>query len=64
MLERDRGAQGTIAQKLRGTIEQCARLGDDGSETLLKQILLQVEDRAHHLDNDLGDDSLGLGMDG
>ena len=63
MLERDRDAEGTIAQKLRGSIEQCARLGDYGSETLLKQILLKVEDRAHHLDHYLGDDSLGLGLD-
>ena len=64
MLERDRDAEGTIAQKLRASIEQCARLGDYGSETLLKQILLKVEDRAPHLDHYLGDDSLGLGLDG
>jgi len=31
--------------------------------TRLKQILLIVEDRGHHLDHDLGDDSLGLGLD-
>jgi DNA-binding ferritin-like protein len=63
MLGRDRDAEGTIAQKLRGSIEQCARHGDYGSETLLKQILLKVEDRAHHLDHYLGDDSLGLGLE-
>ncbi len=64
MLERNREAEGTIAQKLRGTIELCVKLGDYGTETLLKQVLLKVEDRAHHLDHYLGDDSLDLGLSG
>lgn len=64
MLERDRDAESTIAQKLRKTIDQCTAAGDYGSETLLKQVLMKVEDRAHHLDHYLGDDSLGLGLDG
>lgn len=64
MLERDRDAEGTIAQKLRDTIDQCTKMGDYGSETLLKQVLLKVEARAHHLDHYLGDDSLGLGLGG
>jgi len=63
MLERDRHAEGTIAQRLRTTIEDCTRHADYGTETLLKGILLKVEDRAHHLDHYLGDDSLGLGLD-
>jgi starvation-inducible DNA-binding protein len=63
MLERDQDAESTIAQKLRRSIEQCAKLGDYGSETLLRQILLKVEDRAHHLDHYLGNDSLGRGLD-
>ncbi len=64
MLERDRNAEGTIAQKLRHAIETCTRLADYGSETLLKQVLLKVENRAHHLDHYLGDDSLGRGVEG
>ncbi len=64
MLERDREAEGTIARKLRTTISQCTKLGDFGTETLLKQVLLKVEERAHHLDHYLGEDSLGLGLDG
>ncbi|MHC5004455.1 MAG: ferritin-like domain-containing protein [Planctomycetota bacterium] len=64
MLERDREAEGTIARKLRTTIQECTRLGDFGTETLLKQTLLAVEDRAHHLDHYLGGDSLGLGLEG
>ncbi len=63
MLERDRDAECTIAQRLRETIDLCTKAGDYGSETLLKQVLLKVEDRAHHLDHYLGDDSLGLGLD-
>ncbi|MHC4991367.1 MAG: ferritin-like domain-containing protein, partial [Planctomycetota bacterium] len=49
MLERDREAEGTIAQKLRVTIELCATLGDYGTETLLKQDLVEAEGRAPHL---------------
>lgn len=60
MLERDRDAEGLIASRLRQTIELCTKLGDYGTETLLKQTLAAVEDRAHHLDHYLGDDSLGL----
>jgi len=64
MLTRDREAEGTIAQKLRRTIELCTKLGDYGTETLLKQVLMAVEERAHHLDHYLGEDSLGLALNG
>ena len=64
MLERDREAEGMIATRLRSTIEECTRRGDYGTETLLKKILLEVEDRAHHLDHFLGEDSLGMAIDG
>lgn len=64
MLERDRTAEGHIAAKLRSTIRLCTEHGDFGSETLLKGILLKVEDRAHHLDHFLGEDSLGMALDG
>ncbi|MEQ8316614.1 MAG: DNA starvation/stationary phase protection protein DpsA [Phycisphaerales bacterium] len=64
MLERDRSAEGHIAAKLRSTIRLCTEHGDFGSETLLKKILLKVEDRAHHLDHFLGEDSLGMALDG
>lgn len=63
MLERDRSAEGTIAERLRETIRVCTKEGDFGTETLLKGILLEVEDRAHHLDHFLGMDSLGLAID-
>jgi len=63
MLERDRAAEGEIARRLRETIKLCTEHGDFGTETLLKKILLKVEDRAHHLDHFLGEDSLGLQLE-
>lgn len=62
MLQRDRTAEATIAERLRATIRLCTQEGDFGTETLLKGILLRVEDRAHHLDHFLGQDSLGLAL--
>ena len=60
MLTADLNAEGRIAERMRTTIELCFRLGDYGTETLLKEILLRVEDRAHELDHFLGTDSLGM----
>jgi len=60
MLERDRHAEGTMAAEFRRTIPKCTELGDYGTETMLKGMLLDIEDRAHHLDHFLGEDSLGL----
>jgi starvation-inducible DNA-binding protein len=62
MLERDRSYEGLIAANLRKTIRLCTEHEDFGTETLLKGILLRVEDRAHHLDHFLGADSLGIAL--
>ncbi len=62
MLERDRQACGQIAAELRDTIRVCTAEGDFGTETMLKGMLLQVEDRAHHIDHFLGEDSLGFAI--
>lgn len=62
MLERDRTQEGSLALQLRDTIRLCTQNDDFGTETLLKGILLKVEDRAHHLDHFLGEDSLGLAL--
>jgi starvation-inducible DNA-binding protein len=62
MLERDREHEKQIAIALRATIKLCTSNEDFASETLLKGILLRVEDRAHHLDHFLGEDSLGLAL--
>jgi DNA-binding ferritin-like protein len=63
MLKADRSHEGQIAQKMRGTIRQASESGDPGTEHLLKEILLEVENRAHHLDHFLGADSLELGLE-
>lgn len=63
MLSRDREAEKTMAKALRETIPVCTAEGDFATETLLKGILLKVEDRAHHLDHFLGDDSLTFALD-
>lgn len=60
MLARDRMHERTIAVNLRKTIRLCTEHGDFATETLLKGMLLDIEDRAHHLDHFLGEDSLGL----
>ena len=62
MLERDRTAEGALAEQLRRIVKLCTSRGDFGTETLLKGVLLRVEDRAHHLDHFLGEDSLGLAL--
>jgi len=62
MLERDRLHEGEIAASLRGTIKLCTESDDFATETLLKGTLVRVEDRAHHLDHFLGEDSLGLAL--
>ncbi len=62
MLERDRAHEKQIAVELRTTIKLCTSKDDFATETLLKGILLRVEDRAHHLDHFLGEDSLGLAL--
>ena len=63
MLSRDLEAFGVISQRLRKTITLAREHEDYGTELLLKQILLSIEDRAHHLEHFLGADSLTLGMD-
>jgi len=60
-LELDRSHEGEIAKRLRSSIRLAQKLGDFGTEHLVKGILLQVEDRAHHLDHFLGHDSLEIG---
>ncbi|MEL6498393.1 MAG: DNA starvation/stationary phase protection protein [Planctomycetota bacterium] len=62
MIERNRHAERSIAIELRSTIKLCTENEDFAIETLLKGILLKVEDRAHHIDHFLGEDSLTLAL--
>ena len=61
MLEHDLAAERTLAQALRDTIRLARDLGDPGTERTVKKVLTKVEDRAHHLDHFLGEDSLEQG---
>jgi DNA-binding ferritin-like protein len=62
MLERDLGHMGGIAQELRHTIQAARDLGDPGTEHFLMEMLLKLEDRAHHMEHYLGADSLEMGL--
>ncbi|MFB6231895.1 MAG: ferritin-like domain-containing protein [Salinibacter sp.] len=61
MLQHDLAAEQTLSTILRDTIEQAQELGDPGTERELKKALTKAEDRAHHLDHFLGEDSLEIG---
>lgn len=58
MLNADLEAEKTLATFIRTVIKEATKQEDYGTETLLKQTLLKVEDRAHHLDHYLADMSL------
>lgn len=63
MLELDRAHEGEIAKHLRKTYQLAERLCDFGTAHLIEEILLDTEDRAHHLDHFLGTDSLERGLE-
>ena len=50
-----------ICKMLRSTIARTQESGDFGTATLLKQVLMSAEDRAHHLDHYLAEDGLRQG---
>ena len=58
MLKADRKAEQIVIKKLRKTIELATEKGDYGTETLLKNVLLGAEERAHNLDHYLERDAL------
>jgi starvation-inducible DNA-binding protein len=57
-LELDLGHEAGIARRLRDSVRLAQQEGDFGTEHLLKDVLLETEDRAHHIEHYLGDDSL------
>lgn len=61
MLEVDILAEGTVCVRLRETIKLCLEHGDYGTKRLLEKVLLAAEDRAHHLEHYLEDDTLEIG---
>lgn len=62
MLEHDLAAEGTLIIAIRNAIERALELGDYGTKRELEKALTRAEDRAHHLDHYLGEDSLEIGL--
>lgn len=60
MLELDLKHERKITLNLCKTIQKANELGDYGTRHLLEKILYATENRAHHLDHFLGEDSLVL----
>lgn len=61
-LEHDMAAEKKMAIELRKSIKTVFELGDYATKTLLEEQLLQTEDRAHHIEHFLGEDSLSVGF--
>ena len=61
-LQHDMEAEKTIAIELRKSIKRMIDLGDYATKSLLEAQLLQTEDRAHHAEHFLGEDSLSIGF--
>jgi starvation-inducible DNA-binding protein len=62
MLEHDRAAEKTLAVKVRESIDLALKHGDHGTKRELEKVLTKAENRAHHIDHFLGEDSLELGL--
>lgn len=62
MIEHDREAERTLSVLLRETIDVALEHGDHGTKRELEKALTKAEDRAHHLDHILGEDTLELGL--
>jgi len=58
MLHHDLTTERMICTMLRNTISRAQEVNDFGTATLLKQVLMAAEDRAHHLDHYLAEDGL------
>jgi starvation-inducible DNA-binding protein len=57
-LKNDMEAEKKIAIELRKTIKKAFELDDFGTKTLLEGILYKTEDRAHHIEHFLGEDTI------
>ena len=58
----DMNNERTIAQEFRKSITKAFELGDFGSKNMLEGFLFKIEDRAHHCEHFLGEDSLAVGF--
>jgi DNA-binding ferritin-like protein len=62
MLQHDLDGERTLCGQLREAIRLADDHGDPGTERTLKKVLTKAEDRAHHVDHLLGEDTLELGL--
>jgi len=62
MLLHDLEAERTLATVVRETIDTAIEHGDHGTKRELQKVLTKAEDRAHHLDHFLGEDTLEMGL--
>jgi len=62
MLRHDLEAERTLATVVRETIDVALEHGDHGTKRELQKVLTKAEDRAHHLDHFLGEDTLEMGL--
>jgi DNA-binding ferritin-like protein len=59
-LENDLEVYGDIIESQRDHIELATNLGDHATAEILREILVQTEEDAHHIDHYLEDDTLVL----
>lgn len=62
MLEHDREAERILSVLVRETIDVAIEHGDHGTKRELEKVLTKAEDRAHHIDHLLGEDTLEFGL--
>ena len=62
MLKHDLDGERVLAGQLREAIDLAIDHGDHGTKRELQKVLTKVEDRAHHIDHLLGEDSLEMGL--
>ena len=62
MLEHDLEGERTLCVIVRDTIDVAIEHGDHGTKRELEKVLTKSEDRAHHIDHLLGEDTLELGL--
>jgi len=62
MLEHDREGERILSVLVRETIDTALEHGDHGTKRELEKVLTKAEDRAHHIDHLLGEDTLELGL--
>ncbi|MEM1042906.1 MAG: DNA starvation/stationary phase protection protein [Bacteroidota bacterium] len=62
MLDLDLAAERKVSISLRETVKLCLEHGDFGTKKLLEKMLQHAEDRAHHLEHFLEEDSLAIGL--